>query len=353
MIAMDYSSMFESLPDDVLRPSSFPTPQEVRSAASLYAEQIFEDHNTLSRIVDRHEGTIRKRWMKKTSSQKKMLLLKAWPAMPTQHRPDIQAWRQHSKDKDPYMWPYINLEDLMKSKNLLIFLHARGRHQPHDFIHADLEQAAFGEVSGANKPAFLNEYTMLFHKRTNSTTYGELVSWDDDENAFEYMMNGVGMHPGHGLKALEIQQRIWSFLVTWCELMLSDISGLTEGEVVSDPGPPTNHESGITSLEVISMEAPFGRPARLDLKRLMAIASAERNEKEDHLWALREDPSYFAYTMQDCSEHRQERLLDTRGHEHPTLKEKGQPLFWNRVLGNVVAESYLGFATEFPIMSRS
>jgi hypothetical protein len=39
------------------------------------------------------------------------------------------------------------------------------------------------------------------------------------------MMNGVGMHPGHGLKALEIQQRIWSFLVTWCELMLSDIQG--------------------------------------------------------------------------------------------------------------------------------
>jgi hypothetical protein len=72
---------------------------------------------------------------------------------------------------------------------------------------------------------------------------------------------------------------------------------VTEGEVVSDPGPPTNHESDITSLEVISIEAPFGRPARLDLKWLMAIASAERNEKEDHLWALREDPSYFAYIM--------------------------------------------------------
>jgi hypothetical protein len=49
--------------------------------------------------------------------------------------------------------------------------------------------------------------------------------------------------------------------------------------------------------------------------------------------------------MQELSEHRQEMLLDTLGHEHPTLREKGQPLFWNRVVGNVVIESYLGFAT--------
>ncbi|KAJ6191977.1 hypothetical protein J3E72DRAFT_204991 [Bipolaris maydis] len=337
--------MFESLPDSVLEPSSFPTPQEVRSATSQYAKQLFKDHDTLLKIVDRHENVLRRRWMKKSRSQKKMILLDAWPDMPSQHRPDIQAWRQQLKEKNAYMWPSINLEDLTKSQNMLILLHARGRYEPHDFVHTDLEQASFGEMSGANTPAFLNGYTMLFHNRKNPDTYGELVSWDDDEDAFEYMMNGVGMHPGHGLKALEIQQRIWSFLVTWCEVVLNDIPRLTASEIMPDPGPPTCQESAFTSLEFIAMEAPYRTPAHLDLTRLKAIAFAERNAKEDHLWALREDPSYFADMMQELSEHRQEMLLDTLGHEHPTMREKGRPLFWNRVLGNLVVESYLGFAT--------
>jgi hypothetical protein len=342
---MDYSSIFESLPDSAPRPSSFPKPHEVRSATGRYAKQLFKDHDTLSKIVDRHESTIRKRWMKKSGSQKRMLLLEAWPDMPSQHRPDIQAWRQQSKEKNSYMWPFINLEDLVKSKNILILLHARSRYQPHDFVHTDLEQASLGETSGANSPAFLDGYTMLFHDRKNPDTYGELVSWEDNENAFEYMMNGVGMHPGRGLMALEIQQRIWNFLVTWSEVLLKDLSPLTEGEIVSNPGPPTSQETAFTSLEVIAMEAPYRAPARLDLTRLKAITYAERNLKEDHLWALHEDPSYFADTMQELSEHRQEMLLDTLGHEHPTLREKGRPLFWNRVVGNVVMESYLGFAT--------
>jgi hypothetical protein len=51
-------------------------------------------------------------------------------------------------------------------------------------------------MSGANSPAFLTGYTMLFYDRTNPDTYGELVSWEGNKNAFEYMTNGVGMHPG-------------------------------------------------------------------------------------------------------------------------------------------------------------
>jgi hypothetical protein len=49
---------------------------------------------------------------------------------------------------------------------------------------------------------------MYFHRGEAADTYGELVSWDDDEDAFESMTNEVGMHPGHGLQALEVQQRI-------------------------------------------------------------------------------------------------------------------------------------------------
>jgi len=206
---MDMSSFFDNLPDGLPLPSSFLTPDEVEQKARQLAAKLFEDRETLQQIIERHEDTIRKRWSKKSNPQKKKILLEAWPNMSTQHRPDVAAWRTKSGCKKAYMWPYINLEDLTKTKILLILLHSRGRHQPHEFVHSDLEQAALGETSGTTMPGFLNEYTMLFHGRTTPDTYGALVSWDDDEDAFDNMYNGVGMHPGHGLQALEIQQRIW------------------------------------------------------------------------------------------------------------------------------------------------
>jgi hypothetical protein len=227
---------------------------------------------------------------------------------------------------------------------MLLLLHFRARYHPREFIHSDLEQAALGKASGTTMPAFLNEYTMYFHRGETADEYGGLISWDDEEDAFENMMNEVGMHPGHGLHALEIQQRIWAFLVTWSRSLLQDVPSPTQGDVLLNPGPPPTL-GDITSLKMIALEAPYRIPAHLNFARLKAIASAERNAREDHLWALREDPGYFADAMQEASAHRQEMLLDTKGHEHPTLKEPGRPLFWNRVLGSVLVESHFGFAT--------
>ncbi|CAE7030436.1 hypothetical protein HRS9139_04931 [Pyrenophora teres f. teres] len=338
------SNFFQGLPPGLPMPGSFPSPEEVRRDARQLATKLFQDYATLNKIIERHEGTIRTRWSKKSNSQKKKLLLEAWPNMSTHHRPDVEAWRRRAQSKEAYLWPYINLEDLVQRKTMLLLLHFRGRYHPREFIHADLEQAAFGKVSGMTMPAFLNEYTMYFHRSETADGYGELISWDDEEDAFENMTNEIGMHPGHGLQALEIQQRIWAFLVTWSKIILQDIPSLTNGDVSPNPGPPPAL-GDITSLQMIALEAAYRIPAHLDFARLKAMASAERNAREDHLWALREDPGYFADVMHEASVHRQEQLLDTKGHEHPTLKEHGRPLFWNRVLGSVLVESHFGFAT--------
>ena len=63
------------------------------------------------------------------------------------------------------MWPYINLEDLTKSKTLLFFLQARSRNSPDAFAIADENAAHLGYVSKAIVPAFLNQYTMMFTNR--------------------------------------------------------------------------------------------------------------------------------------------------------------------------------------------
>ncbi|KAF2033345.1 hypothetical protein EK21DRAFT_98345 [Setomelanomma holmii] len=331
------SSLFQSLPSGMPSPGSFPTPRS-------YAET--------HKIVGRHEETIRTRWSKKSNPQKKKLLLDAWPNISTTHRPDVEAWRQRARTKEAYLWPSINLEDLVKPKTMQLLLHFRGRYHPRGFVHSDLEQAALGEASGWTMPAFLNDYTMYFHRGEAADKYGELVSWDDDEDSFENMTNAVGMHPGHGLQALEIQQRIWAFLVTWAKSLLQDVPSLTESHILPDPGPPPGL-ADITSLQTIALEAPYRIPAHLDFARLDAIAFAERNAREDHLWALREDPGYFADTMLEASEHRQEMLLDTKGQKHPTLKEPGRPLFWNHVLDNFLVESYFGFATFDEIVRQT
>ena len=64
---------------------------------------------------------------------------------------------------------------------------------------------------------------------------------------------------------------------------------------------------------------------------------ARRNEAEDHIWTLREDPSYFQDTVSEESEHRQEKILTANGKTHPILR---QDTFWKRVLSNVVVNAY-------------
>jgi hypothetical protein len=96
------------------------------------------------------------------------------------HRPDFDAFRKKSaqqkkngtmapgtKYKDQFMWPYINQEDLLKPRALLLLLNARGRHHPCEFAAADIDAMHLGLVSIALVPLFLNGYTMILHGATN------------------------------------------------------------------------------------------------------------------------------------------------------------------------------------------
>ncbi|KAL3587421.1 hypothetical protein FPOAC2_13318 [Fusarium poae] len=100
-----------SMPDiDWSNPQSFlsamggpmpelPSPAKVRQQATDYSSKIFTSYNSLKGILERHEATIQKRWTKKTRQQRLQILLKAWPAMPTSHRPDFEAFRKESKEE--------------------------------------------------------------------------------------------------------------------------------------------------------------------------------------------------------------------------------------------------------------
>lgn len=172
---MDMSELFQNLPPNLPMPGSFPSPDEVRRDAQHLATQLYKDYESLGKIVERHEETIRTRWSKKSVPQKKKLLLEAWPNMSTRHRPDVEAWRQRAASREAYLWPYINLEDLAHRNTMLLLLHFRGRHHPREFVHSDFEHAALGKASGTTMPTFLNKYTMYSHRGETSDEYGDLV----------------------------------------------------------------------------------------------------------------------------------------------------------------------------------
>ncbi|KAF2143937.1 uncharacterized protein K452DRAFT_285979 [Aplosporella prunicola CBS 121167] len=338
-------------------PSSFPSPDEMREEARERAANIYEHWSPLNQILQRHEATIRKRWLKKTREQRRKILLTAWPSMPPMHRPDFDAFIRESEQqraagtsfKDAFTWPYINQEDLLKPRILLLFLNARGRNTPDAFAMADHDAAHFGFVTKALNPAFLNEHTMIFTGRKDPETYGELVSWEEDEEAFDKMLSGVGAHPGHGLIILEMQERIYSFLINCCQQILHEIppESMTKPEYPIQPEPPSvsENETGYPSLAVIANEAPYRLPADLDLVALEGLLSAKISATEDHIWALREDPGYFADIILEWKEHRQEMLPDWNGEAHPVLKPGADKIFWHRVIGNALTEAYLKLET--------
>lgn len=56
-------------------------PKKVRSEALERSTAIFTHWNLLRAILDRHEETIHKRWLKKTKTQRVEMLLRPWPNM--------------------------------------------------------------------------------------------------------------------------------------------------------------------------------------------------------------------------------------------------------------------------------
>ncbi|KAL0256081.1 hypothetical protein SLS55_008473 [Diplodia seriata] len=329
------------------------SPGEVRAKTRSHSAQIFQAWHFLNATIERHETTVQKRWLKKTKEQRRKVLLSAWPNMSTTHRPDFEAFTRESeyqrtavtKFADSYMFPYINQEDLLKPRTLLLMLNARARNPPDAFAMADHEAAHLGYAVRALVAPYLNEYTIMFTARRSPDTYGELLSWDDHPEAFEWLTSGKGIHPGYGLHILEIQERVLKFLVDCCKLILHDIQpeAMISDEFSIQPEPPSlsENETGFSSLAVVASEAPYRPPASLDLKRLESLVASKLSAAEDHVWALREDPGYFADCVTDYQEHRQEMIPDSNGKPHPIFKPGRENVFWNRVIGELIANAYL------------
>ncbi|OTA94141.1 hypothetical protein M434DRAFT_30313 [Hypoxylon sp. CO27-5] len=273
--------------------------QQLRAIA---VPRIWKHFEKIQDIIERHESLIHRRWHKKSKAARHSVLKRAWgssPPMATKHRPDvvdIRSRRVQSVERSHFMWPHINLEDLEKTEPLLLLLNARGRNSPSTFAFTDLEHAMFG--------------------------YRE-----DDNDAYQRLQNCRDLSPGEGLWVLEIQDRLYQFLLEICKEILHDLDledeQLRTFPIPEEPALPTNSRIGnalTKSLMVTRYEATYHLPSRLDVRRIQSLISAKLSEAEDRLSALREDPGFFAYKISEMYQHRPEHLLSPGGEHHPLVK---------------------------------
>ncbi|KAK0624694.1 hypothetical protein B0T17DRAFT_250297 [Bombardia bombarda] len=329
------------------------SPAEARCEAGTRSAKLLANQRTLHDILERHEATIQKRWDKKTRTQRLAVLLKAWPGMPITHRPEFKVFYKYATRinsfpvhlRGCFMWPYINQEDLCKPKALLLLLNARGRTHPSVFAAADGDVMHLGLLCLAIIPNILDGHHIVLNGVTRDADYGRLVNWDQDEDARGWMESCKQFYPGEGLLILESQDRLLEFLVECCQQILHDIP---HDELVSNAYPiqteprlkDAKDASGLTFLTIMAEEAPYRVPEDLDLEKIEKLLAARKALAEDHVWALREDPGYFADYMYEMRDHCPKILKDVKGKPWLPVRPSPEGNIWCELIANVLLQAF-------------
>ncbi|KAL1593261.1 hypothetical protein SLS60_010869 [Paraconiothyrium brasiliense] len=313
----------------------------------------------LKAIMERHEALIRRRWARKTCTERKELLQHISPAMATKHRQDLDLVlheslaeeKETSSLADAIMFPYINLEDLCKAHPLLIFLNARAYNLPWTFVNTENEFSP-----SAREPSCLGRkdenISMYFQftKDPRPGIYGQAViaESDEDDNRPEDDEQQTYTCQRQGLQMVYLQERIYTFLVNCCKAILHDMSEdtLTKAPVseIQEPCMPNIHSNHGSDHKLFSdtvLLAPYRARSVIDFHRLRAYFDGFFSSAKDHVWALREDPSYLADTIRELASHQPELIKNAKGKVHWRV---GKPMHTALVVREVIADAYVDLA---------
>ncbi|KAI4724648.1 hypothetical protein E4T49_07604 [Aureobasidium sp. EXF-10728] len=351
---LDLGSLQDDLPSLESTPESSSTFDDVTQTSRALTDGLFSDWHELKNIIKNYDDLIHKRWRNKTLEQKKSVLLEAWGHdMNDRHRPDLTLFidtphNESSYSLDAYKWPSVNLEDLLRPRILPTFLNSRGSHRPYVFCHLDLSACALGISAGKIGKDDMKGHKMILLDTDTRQSYAELVPESRTNSSAYINSTGSWFSVGQGLLILQVQRRIYHFLTACAKLIIHDIIPGSSQDSTSgaelQPSPLPTNDSSFVTLAVSTMDAPYRAPAQLDVSRLSSLVTAKRSAIADHIWMLREDPSYFADCVNEWKEHQPEMLLDAQGKKHPIHKAGLTKAFWNRVLRKMITDAYLSLS---------
>jgi hypothetical protein len=333
-----------------------PRQLSVTEALNLRSELVDNMHELLSsigHILMCHESTIQKRWFKWKQEQRRAILLKSWGSnMALHHRPDWHAiYGQTDKNETEsgiaLMYPYINQEDLVKPRSLLLFLQSRGKHHRGKFAAADLEAMHLGVSMKRIGAGLLPGYVMMFTNHKQIARYGELVQVGTISKADGQPHVNRGIPVSDGLLILQVQHSILHFLNGCVRNILHDYStdDIIKSPIMPQPALPVATDTGFASLAVMAAEAPYRLPENLDWDRIVSLLAAKSSQAADHLRSLREDPGYFYDYAYERHEHRVERLPSEQGLANKDLEPKNEVKYWTKVLWDAIYIDYMHFET--------
>ncbi|RAL67590.1 hypothetical protein DID88_008343 [Monilinia fructigena] len=284
------------------------------------AEQVVAQWTKLHHILEAYEPIIRKRWAKKSKVKRRDLILSVYPEIPTMHAPEFDLPRlrwvrvdvsEFYRPVEYFSVPHVNLEDLSESMFLPLFMNSRGRHAPHLFAHTDNYAMRFG----------VNMYEILELKALdgsepwkcgvlfNNLESGEYLQFVESERAHlsEVLTSGLQYTPARTSLILSAQTVIYDFLVRCCLEILHDIPTLLEADhdfhIVPEPEPIIATSSQRLDALFAATEAPYRPPGRMDFQRIEELLEAACTAAQDHIWTLREDPSYIAEIFEERATH--------------------------------------------------
>ncbi|KAJ6116202.1 hypothetical protein N7523_005531 [Penicillium sp. IBT 18751x] len=223
------------------------------------------------------------------------------------------------------MWPDISLQALEDEKTLLDFLSARCHDPPYNFLFADCEAVEFGVMTAniLQEKHLAETYDVVFRNDAGDR-YGELLKHDVDCAKTRQ----IRMNAGDGLLVLERQQRLYRFLVDVATLLCED---MPKGSLPKSSPEPRN----ANALLGVMRHSFYRSPVNFDAQSLLNFVDAQQDAAEDHVRALREDPSYFA-----------DMLLERKDHdmEHVAWSPFARPVqingSWNLTIRVVIREAY-------------
>lgn len=293
---------------------------QIRSLANTFAHDIFADWTNLNAILKRFEALIQKRWLKKSAKQRRETLTAAYPSIPLVHRPDFENFRNYSNrhisrsrtcDAGAHLTPHMNLEDLMQGNLLLLFINSRGRIMPSIFVASDVDRA---HLSGEwHERPEKNDLAMYFYDKKTPRQYASI----DTVSTFPRRIGTAhSFTPAYGLLALEIQHCIYHFLLRCVKSILHDIpiSDQKLAPFQTEPSPLQDSTGAWQSVSQTTLEADYCKPQAAGLARYQQLVQGLRLTAEDHVWSLREDPSYFLESLREWREYRTDSPPETPEH---------------------------------------
>lgn len=283
----------------------------IQQRAQLLTSSATSQYNELKKLTDSHFNQFQRRWMRKTNKQRRNVFKEAWGQMPENVCEGLTLFRagvtrgMDDNQKNSYLLPELNLEQLRSDVALPTWVFSRSRHPPWKFLRFD-----FLRTTLAGNGTYLMVWPKdqlngrLFEVNVDATpqSYGKLISYPTMEQYEAAKARDDKMVCAVGLLVFERQAKINQFLVKCFHTVMNDLSDMNVQNSLQPPFWP-DLPAGSSSLATSVLRRLYLEPYKSSLSSLSTIIGSRLDGMRDHFWAMREDPAYFLDAITDAKDH--------------------------------------------------